>query len=200
MPGFSNPPRRIDQVEALTVRKILLATAAAITLAALALGASHALPFLRYVLATYFHVREAALRLPAAQQEWRRDFGDPVTRLAAYPGSKDSADAVRLIDLARSAGVDMARPPAGKVPHRESRADRPGVDLELTDRILRAREERARLGRWPEALPDFEPSRLKDARWVYSVSASGELTICLSRELHWEGLSGLVLPLRYQSE
>ena len=33
------------------------------------------------------------------------------------------------------------------------------------------------------------------ALWIYSVGSEGRLTVALSRELHWEVESGLILPL-----
>jgi hypothetical protein len=69
------------------------------------------------------------------------------------------------------------------------------LQFELTDCVLRARELRARLGRWPAAIPDIETSRFAGVHWVYLVSPDGRLSIVLSPPL--QGLSGQ--PLRFES-
>ncbi|MDQ6892618.1 MAG: hypothetical protein M3167_08045 [Acidobacteriota bacterium] len=75
------------------------------------------------------------------------------------------------------------------------RADRLMVDAELTDRILEARELEASVGHWAAEAPRDGASRMPGARWIYSVGSDGRLTISLSRELHWDVESGLLLPL-----
>jgi hypothetical protein len=79
------------------------------------------------------------------------------------------------------------------------RADRLMVDIELTDRVLQARELRAKLGNWPQEIPGFAASRMPDAHWIYAPAAGGDgkLSISLSRELRWEGGPGLHLPLSH---
>jgi hypothetical protein len=79
------------------------------------------------------------------------------------------------------------------------RADRLIIDLELTERILEARIRRAALGRWPAAIPGLETSRMPGEHWSYFVGNDGRMTIYFSRELHWEGQRGWMLPLRYES-
>jgi len=79
------------------------------------------------------------------------------------------------------------------------RADRLMVDTELTDRVLQARELRAKLGTWPQEIPGFAASRMPDAHWIYSPAPTrdGKLSISLSRELRWEGGPGLILPVSH---
>jgi hypothetical protein len=79
------------------------------------------------------------------------------------------------------------------------RADRLTGDIELTDRVLQARELRAKLGNWPQEIPGFAASRMPDARWIYAPSPTrdGKLSISLSRELRWEGGPGLILPMSH---
>ena len=79
------------------------------------------------------------------------------------------------------------------------RADRLIIDTELTERILEARMLKTRLGRWPTETPALKASRMPGGNWRYSVGADGRLTVSFSRELHWEGQNGLVLPLRYET-
>ena len=74
------------------------------------------------------------------------------------------------------------------------RADRLMVDIELTDRVLQARELRAKLGSWPQEIPGFAASRMPAAHWIYAPAPDGKLSISLSRELRWEGGPGLILP------
>ena len=80
------------------------------------------------------------------------------------------------------------------------RVDRLIVDTELTDRILKARILRAKLGHWPSELPGAGESRLVNARWIYAVDPHERLAIALSRELDWGRQLGPVLPVRYESE
>jgi hypothetical protein len=55
------------------------------------------------------------------------------------------------------------------------------VELELLDRVLDAREQKARLGRWPAALSQSAASRLPGAAWLYAVTRDGRLTIAFRR-------------------
>src|SRR5262252_3356944 len=87
-------------------RRILLGVAAAAIVAGLAWGA----PLLYDLIRTYRHFRIAAQREPAAEQDWKKEFGDPVATLAAFPKREDNDNAVRFIALAKTAGVDMTRP------------------------------------------------------------------------------------------
>ena len=82
------------------------------------------------------------------------------------------------------------------------RADHLIVDTELTERILQARELRAKLGTWPDRIngAGFEQSRLANGRWIYSVDRDGRMSIAFSRPLRWEESSTLVLPLEYESD
>jgi len=75
-------------------------------------------------------------------------------------------------------------------------ADDVMLQLELTDRVLRARELKAQLGRWPSAIPAIEPSRVGGVHWVYRVSADGRMSIALSQPL--PAMSGP--PLRFESQ
>jgi hypothetical protein len=79
------------------------------------------------------------------------------------------------------------------------RVDRLTIDLELTDRILQARAVKAALGRWPDAIPGLEASRMPGEHWTYVRSADGRVTISFSRELHWDDQRGWMLPLRFES-
>jgi hypothetical protein len=72
------------------------------------------------------------------------------------------------------------------------------IDTELTDRVLQARMLRDKLGRWPAEMREISPTRVPGARWIYKLDESGRPTISFSRELRWESLSGLVLPISYQ--
>jgi len=74
-------------------------------------------------------------------------------------------------------------------------ADDVMLQFELTDRVLRARELKAQLGRWPAAIPDLETSRFADVHWVYRVSPDGRMSIALTEPL--QGMSGP--PLRFES-
>src|SRR5437879_1791411 len=67
------------------------------------------IPIVRDGIETQRHVRQAALRAPGAEADWRKEFGDPDRTLAAFPSHEDSENAVRLIELARAVGIDPAR-------------------------------------------------------------------------------------------
>jgi hypothetical protein len=66
-------------------------------------------PTVRDAIDTQRHIRQAALRAPGAEADWRKEFGDPDRTLAAFPSHEDSEKAVRLIELARTVGIDLAR-------------------------------------------------------------------------------------------
>ena len=80
------------------------------------------------------------------------------------------------------------------------RADRLAVDFELSEKILEAKALRRGLGRWPSKIEGIEHSRMRGAHWNYGVSSTGHMTINLSRELHWVGHQGLILPLKFESD
>jgi hypothetical protein len=72
-------------------------------------GFMKVVPTVRDAIDTQRHVRQAALREPGAEADWRKEFGDPDRTLAAFPSHEDSETAVRLIELARTVGIDLAR-------------------------------------------------------------------------------------------
>jgi hypothetical protein len=77
-------------------------------------GVAFAVPAYRIVrngIAVAFgeHTRQAALREPAATQEWRQEFGDPAEMQAAFPNAEDNDAALRLIELAHTVGIDLTR-------------------------------------------------------------------------------------------
>lgn len=79
------------------------------------------------------------------------------------------------------------------------RIDRFLLDAELTDKILQARQLRLRNGgKWPPAIPGIEVTRFPGARWIYSVSPEGTMTLSLSKKPNWNQ-SGFHLPVRFES-
>jgi hypothetical protein len=68
------------------------------------------------------------------------------------------------------------------------------LQIELTDRVLHARQLRVQLGRWPAATPDIEASRLGGVHWVYRVGQDGRMSISISQPLESTGP-----PLRFES-
>jgi hypothetical protein len=56
------------------------------------------------------------------------------------------------------------------------------LEAELTSLVVRARSERAKGGQWPQALDGAGPSQMPGARWIYSVSPQGRLTISFQRQ------------------
>jgi hypothetical protein len=57
----------------------------------------------------FWHIRQAALREPGALRDWTEEFGSPDKTLATFPDQGDNEVANRLIELARSLGVDLTR-------------------------------------------------------------------------------------------
>src|SRR5450432_1732387 len=53
------------------------------------------------------HIRQSALREPAALQDWKREFGDPEEMLAAFPPRQNDGTALRVIELCRRLGIDV---------------------------------------------------------------------------------------------
>jgi hypothetical protein len=130
----------------------------------------------------------------------KRDF---LTRLRSAPVSDRPAPAVPATasdENPLSAGAIVATMALANLADIVQRVDRTMVDLELTELVLKAHQEKASFGHWPDAIPNSRSSRIADASWIYSVSPGGRLTIALSRELRWTHASGLVLPLRYESD
>jgi hypothetical protein len=80
------------------------------------------------------------------------------------------------------------------------RVDRFVLDAELTGKILQARQLRLQNGskEWPAEIPGIEVSRFPGAKWIYSISPNGTMSLSLSKEPHWDS-SGLVLPNRFKS-
>jgi hypothetical protein len=110
------------------------------------------------------------------------------------------AEPTDLTDPPMSAGAILSTLAVPNLLNTVRRTDRLIVDLELTDRVLQVRELRAKLGHWPDHISGIERSRIANGHWVYSVDAKGRMSIAFSRDLLWDGVTGLVLPLRYESD
>jgi len=93
-----------------------------------------------------------------------------------------------------SLGEAMAATLRAGADHDRFRIDRLILDAELIDRVRHARLLRARLGRWPAAIPDIERSRRADVHWIDTVGQEGRMSISLSQPLQGSGL-----PLRFES-
>jgi hypothetical protein len=79
------------------------------------------------------------------------------------------------------------------------RVDRLVIETELTDKVLQARQLRHQNNlKWPPSVPGIETTRFPDAKWIYSVSPEGAMSLSLSKEPKWNA-SGLVLPCRFAS-
>jgi hypothetical protein len=81
--------------------------------AAAAFGAVRAAQFVREAIRMERHARQSSAREPAAKEQWRREFGDPAEKLRAFPRREDDEAAKRVVEMARSLGIDMARPKPG---------------------------------------------------------------------------------------
>ena len=63
------------------------------------------------------------------------------------------------------------------------RATRIEAELEATAKMIALKNERARLGRWPPALPDAGASRCADNHWIYSATPDGK---SMTLRMSWE--------------
>ncbi|HEV2722703.1 MAG TPA: hypothetical protein VG323_21950 [Thermoanaerobaculia bacterium] len=63
------------------------------------------------------------------------------------------------------------------------RAARIEAELEATAKVLALKNERARLGRWPETLPDAGASRCASNHWIYEVAPDGS---SMKLRMSWE--------------
>jgi hypothetical protein len=115
----------------------------------------------------------------------------PVTTLSTSMEFRD-ADAMRDGWSAGTTVAMIARPGLYRA---WLTADDVMLQFELTDRVLRARELKAQLGRWPAAIPDLETSRFADVHWVYRVSPDGRISIALRPTLQVMPRP----PLRFES-
>jgi hypothetical protein len=68
------------------------------------------------------------------------------------------------------------------------------LDVELTDRVLEARQARLTAGRWPATVPDASSAVVPNARWIYGLRAPDEISISLSRPLR-----SCSAPLRFDA-
>jgi hypothetical protein len=68
------------------------------------------------------------------------------------------------------------------------------LELELSDRVLQARQLKAHLGRWPAAIPNLETSRIAGVHWIYDVAADGRMSVAVS-----PALPSIGPPLRFES-
>jgi hypothetical protein len=94
-------------VSARSKRTVLILAGSLLAVAA-GFGYVVGLPLLRPAFEVYRHVQKAASREPAALEAWTEAFGDPEKTLTAFPGQHDNAEAVRLIELARTLRIDVA--------------------------------------------------------------------------------------------
>ena len=104
-------------------RPVLVATVA-LTAGAIAFGVVRAMPLLRNAITVERHTRYAAAREPAAEADWKREFGDPVRTLSFFPRHEDTDAAIKLVGLARSVGVDMTRPTKARPRRQDSATER----------------------------------------------------------------------------
>ena len=91
------------------MKRIAIVFVSLLVAAAVVFGFVKVVPTVRDAIDAQRHVRQAALRAPGAEADWRKEFGDPDLTLAAFPSHEDNEKAVRLIELARTVGIDLAR-------------------------------------------------------------------------------------------
>lgn len=59
------------------------------------------------------------------------------------------------------------------------------LELEMTQKILQAKELAAKQGKWPQSLPGLESSICAGYKWIYKVSPDGTMSISLSEIPEW---------------
>jgi hypothetical protein len=114
----------------------------------------------------------------------------PVTTQPTYAEFSE-ADAMRDGWSAGTIVAEIARPGLDRA---WISADLVMLQLELTDRVLQARQLKAQLGRWPATIPNGETSRIAGVHWVYRLGSDGQMSIAVSPTLQWVGP-----PLRFES-
>jgi hypothetical protein len=92
------------------VKRAVLVLVCALAAVSGVLGLVVGLPLLRRASEIYRHIRLAASKEPEAREAWTRELGDPDKTLMAFPKQRDNATALRLVQLVRPLGVDIARP------------------------------------------------------------------------------------------
>lgn len=99
---------------------------------------------------------------------------DPVPAMPSFTSADEHSIAPGTI-VAELAGPGLERS------YREALCTE--LDFELTDRVLAARQERLRRGRWPETIPDTPSGIVAGTRWVYGARADDTISISLNRSL-----------------
>ncbi|MCU0519010.1 MAG: hypothetical protein MUC60_19530 [Oscillatoria sp. Prado101] len=59
------------------------------------------------------------------------------------------------------------------------------LELEMTQKIMQAKEWAAKQGKWPQSLPGLESSVCAGYKWIYKVSPDGTMSISLSEIPEW---------------
>ncbi|MBW4497991.1 MAG: hypothetical protein KME26_34005 [Oscillatoria princeps RMCB-10] len=72
------------------------------------------------------------------------------------------------------------------------------LELEMTQKILQAKELAAKQGKWPQSLPGLESSVCAGYTWIYKVSPDGTMSISLSQTPEWFNHTTEV-PLTYSA-
>lgn len=73
------------------------------------------------------------------------------------------------------------------------------IAIEGTSKVLAAKSARAVSGEWPASIPSIERSRCADARWIYAVDPSGDMSLRFEGDLRQpEGFRGSKIPLEYR--
>jgi hypothetical protein len=120
---------------------------------------------------SYLHVKDAPL------------MDNEIWGAENYP-KRNAADVIFLIQMPNL--LDCFR-----------RVDRLVIESELTDKILQVRQLRQENDlKWPAAVPGIEATRYPGARWIYTLSPQGAMSIFLSQQPDWQA-SGVVLPTRF---
>ncbi len=73
------------------------------------------------------------------------------------------------------------------------------LELEMTQKILQAKELAAKQGKWPQSLPGLESSICAGYKWIYKVSPDGTMSISLSQTPAWFNHTTQV-PLTYSAK
>ncbi|HKS24344.1 MAG TPA: hypothetical protein VJZ76_16205 [Thermoanaerobaculia bacterium] len=96
----------------------------------------------------------------------------PISDLIEASNARRSLAAAQAMTRTPRCRIDLSEESAHSADiYRGTRID---AELEATEKLLALKAERARLGRWPDALPGGGASRCADNHWIYDVKPGGK--------------------------
>ena len=105
------------------------------------------------------------------------------------------ADAEQQISVAKTAVWNSNRLPAETMARRWKESGDRALTLELTQKILLAKQLAQQTGEWPVALPDLDSNVCPGESWIYERTKDGAIALSFSTEID----SQARVPMQYQS-